>query len=58
MSPGCVLAEFLRPGRPRRVPLRACCVAALLAGGRGCPLAPIERAPVERVPVAEGAGAS
>ncbi|MCM4079375.1 hypothetical protein [Paractinoplanes hotanensis] len=59
MSATCALVEFLRAGRPGQVPLRACCVAALLVGGRGggrgCPPLPADD---ERVPVAEQAGAS
>ncbi|WP_250029184.1 hypothetical protein [Paractinoplanes maris] len=50
MSADCALAEFLRPGRPGRVPLRSCCVAALLAGNRNCPRRP--RPPVEAERVA------
>ncbi|MCY1137401.1 hypothetical protein OWR29_05265 [Actinoplanes sp. Pm04-4] len=46
MSAGCALTEFLRVGRPGRVPLRACCVAALLADGRGCPSWPVGRASI------------
>jgi hypothetical protein len=31
--PECELADFLRPGGPRQVPLRTCCVVALLTRG-------------------------
>jgi hypothetical protein len=70
MSAGCALTDFLRVGRPGRVPLRACCVAALLADGRGCPSWPVGRASIgdrepadghevvaERVPAAGQAAA-
>ncbi|WP_250002238.1 hypothetical protein [Actinoplanes sp. M2I2] len=54
MSARCVLAEYLRAGRPGRMPLRSCCVAALVAGGRGCPSRPAGRPTVEeRVAVAD-----
>ena len=31
MTPGCALDEFLRAGGPERVPLRDCCVVALVS---------------------------
>ena len=50
MNSACALAEFARSGGPRRVPLRECCVVALLSGSGVCSRAGAVRRETERVP--------
>lgn len=50
MRPDCALAEFVRSGGPRQVPLRECCVVALLSGSGVCSRVAAEQLEAEPLP--------